>query len=244
MIGSKRRTGSSRSATSPAGAAPSGSAACSSRLQIEAQRTGIRLPVTSQTPYVNSIPVEKQPRYPGDLALERRIKSVIRWNAMAMVVEANMNSHGIGGHISTYASAATLHEVGFTHFWRGPDHPSGGDLVYFPGPLRARHLRPRLRAGPPQRRPAARLPPRAARRAPLLPAPLAAGRLLAIRHGLDGPRPDPSDLPGPFHPLPRKPRASSPRPTARSGASSATARRTSRRRSARSRSRPASSSTT
>ena len=102
-------------------------------LQIEAQRTGIRLPVTSQTPYVNSIPVEKQPRYPGDLALERRIKSVIRWNAMAMVVEANMNSHGIGGHISTYASAATLHEVGFTHFWRGPDHPSGGDLVYFQG---------------------------------------------------------------------------------------------------------------
>ena len=102
-------------------------------LQIEAQRAGIRLPVTSQTPYVNSIAVEKQPRYPGDLALERRIKSIIRWNAMAMVVEANMNSHGIGGHISTYASAATLHEVGFTHFWRGPDHPCGGDLVYFQG---------------------------------------------------------------------------------------------------------------
>ena len=102
-------------------------------LQIEAQRAGIRLPVTSQTPYVNSIAVEKQPRYPGDLSLERRIKSIIRWNAMAMVVEANMNSHGIGGHISTYASAATLHEVGFTHFWRGPDHPCGGDLVYFQG---------------------------------------------------------------------------------------------------------------
>ena len=102
-------------------------------VQIEAQRAGIRLPVTSQTPYVNTIPVEKQPRYPGDLALERRIKSIIRWNAMAMVVEANMNSHGIGGHISTYASAATLHEVGFTHFWRGPDHPCGGDLVYFQG---------------------------------------------------------------------------------------------------------------
>ena len=102
-------------------------------LQIEAQRSGIRLPVTSQTPYLNTIPVEKQPPYPGDAALERRIKSVIRWNAMAMVVEANQNEHGIGGHISTYASAATLHEVGFNHFFRGQDHECGGDLVYFQG---------------------------------------------------------------------------------------------------------------
>ncbi len=102
-------------------------------LQIEAQRSGIRLPVTSQTPYVNTIPLEKQPPYPGDVLLERRIKSIIRWNAMAMVVEANQNEHGIGGHISTYASAATLHEVGFNHFFRGQDHPCGGDLVYFQG---------------------------------------------------------------------------------------------------------------
>ena len=102
-------------------------------LQIEAQRSGIRLPVTSQTPYVNSIPIEKQPPYPGDLNIERRIKSIIRWNAMAMVVEANQNNHGIGGHISTYASAATLYEVGFNHFFRGQDHPSGGDLIYFQG---------------------------------------------------------------------------------------------------------------
>ena len=102
-------------------------------LQIEAQRSGIRLPVTSQTPYVNTIPIERQPPYPGDLALERRIKSIIRWNAMAMVVEANQNNHGIGGHISTYASAATLYEVGFNHFFRGQDHPCGGDLVYFQG---------------------------------------------------------------------------------------------------------------
>ena len=102
-------------------------------LQIEAQRSGIRLPVTSQTPYVNTIPLDKQPTYPGDLNIERRIKSIIRWNAMAMVVEANQNNHGIGGHISTYASAATLYEVGFNHFFRGPDHPCGGDLIYFQG---------------------------------------------------------------------------------------------------------------
>ena len=102
-------------------------------LQIEAQKAGVRLPVTSQTPYVNTIPVAKQPPFPGDRALERRIKSIIRWNAMAMVVEANNNSSGIGGHISTYASLATLFEVGFNHIFHGPDHPDGGDLIYFQG---------------------------------------------------------------------------------------------------------------
>jgi pyruvate dehydrogenase E1 component len=102
-------------------------------LQIEAQRAGIPLPVTSQTPYVNTIPPEHQAPFPGDRELERRIKSVIRWNAMAMVTEANSKASGIGGHISTYASAATLYEIGFNHFFRGPDDPTGGDLVYFQG---------------------------------------------------------------------------------------------------------------
>ncbi|MHC4419891.1 MAG: pyruvate dehydrogenase (acetyl-transferring), homodimeric type, partial [Planctomycetota bacterium] len=69
----------------------------------------------------------------GIAQIERRIKSIIRWNAMAMVVRANRLQEGIGGHISTYASAATLYEVGFNHFLRGPDHESGGDLVYFQG---------------------------------------------------------------------------------------------------------------
>lgn len=102
-------------------------------LQLEAQRLGAKLPVTSQTPYVNTIPASRQPEYPGNGAIERRIKSVVRWNAMAMVVEANAASDGIGGHISTFASAATLYEVGFQHFFRGPDHPAGADLVYFQG---------------------------------------------------------------------------------------------------------------
>ncbi len=102
-------------------------------LQIEAQRAGIPLPVTSTTPYVNTIPPEHQAPFPGDRELERRIKSVIRWNAMAMVTEANSEASGIGGHISTYASAATLYEVGFNHFFRGPDDPTGGDLIYFQG---------------------------------------------------------------------------------------------------------------
>ncbi|MDA0365518.1 MAG: pyruvate dehydrogenase (acetyl-transferring), homodimeric type [Chloroflexi bacterium] len=102
-------------------------------LQIEAQRYGVPLPVTSTTPYVNTVPVEHQARFPGDRDLERRIKSIIRWNAMAMVVESNQKSHGIGGHISTYASAATLLEIGFNHFWRGPEHDDGPDLIYFQG---------------------------------------------------------------------------------------------------------------
>ncbi len=102
-------------------------------LQIHAQKAGIELPVTSRTPYVNTIPVDQQPPYPGSREIERRIKSIIRWNAMAMVVRANRASDGIGGHISTYASVATLYEVGFNHFFRGRDHECGGDLVYFQG---------------------------------------------------------------------------------------------------------------
>jgi len=106
-------------------------------LQIYAQRYDVPLPVTSQTPYVNSIPTARQPAYPGDRDLERRVKSLMRWNAMAMVVRANKTKDdsggGVGGHISTFASSATLYEVGFNHFFRGKDHPSGGDFVYFQG---------------------------------------------------------------------------------------------------------------
>jgi pyruvate dehydrogenase E1 component len=85
------------------------------------------------TPYVNTIPVEAEPPYPGDRELERRIKSLIRWNAMAMVVNANREHSGLGGHISTYASAATLYEVGFNHFFRGGHGDRPADMVYFQG---------------------------------------------------------------------------------------------------------------
>jgi pyruvate dehydrogenase E1 component len=102
-------------------------------LQRHVQMAGVRLPVTLTTPYVNTIATERQPPYPGNRAIERRIKSIVRWNAMAMVVRANRRESGIGGHISTYASAATLYEVGFNHFFRGAEHACGGDLVYFQG---------------------------------------------------------------------------------------------------------------
>ncbi len=90
-------------------------------------------PGSLNTPYINTIPVEEQPPYPGDREIERRIKNIIRWNAMAMVVQANKHHPGIGGHISTYASVATLFEVGFHHFFRASDDGTPGDQIYFQG---------------------------------------------------------------------------------------------------------------
>ena len=102
-------------------------------LQVRAQEQGVSIPFTANTPYLNTIPRSQQPVYPGDRDLERRLKSIIRWNAMAMVVRANQESPGIGGHISTFASTATLWEVGFNHFWRGRTEEFLGDMVYFQG---------------------------------------------------------------------------------------------------------------
>ncbi|MCO6439328.1 MAG: pyruvate dehydrogenase (acetyl-transferring), homodimeric type [Phycisphaerae bacterium] len=90
-------------------------------------------PFTANTPYVNTIHASRQPEYPGDRAIERRIKSLMRWNAMAMVVRANRKSAGIGGHISTYASSATLYEVGFNHFFRASTEDHAGDQIFFQG---------------------------------------------------------------------------------------------------------------
>jgi pyruvate dehydrogenase E1 component len=102
-------------------------------LQDRAHAHGIKPPFSAQTPFINTIPAHEQPVYAGSREIERRIKSIIRWNAMAMVVRANRIENGIGGHISTYASIATLYEVGFNHFFRGPGAPNGGDQVYFQG---------------------------------------------------------------------------------------------------------------
>ena len=94
---------------------------------------GIDLPFSANTPYANTIPLRLEPLFPGDQELERRIKSLIRWNALAMVVRANRVEHNIGGHISTYASAATLYEVGFNHFFRARSEEFEGDTIYFQG---------------------------------------------------------------------------------------------------------------
>ena len=113
------------------------------RLLEQARANGVGFPATVSTPYVNTIPADREPEFPGDNDLERRIRAYIRWNAAAMVIRANAESDGIGGHLSTFASSASLYEVGFNHFFRGKDNfvaatdttPSAnhGDFVYFQG---------------------------------------------------------------------------------------------------------------
>ena len=98
-----------------------------------AQTKGARLPFNTSTPYINTILPSQESGYPGNRDVERKIKSIVRWNAMAMVTKANKKTPGIGGHISTYASAATIYEVAFNHFLKGPSHPNGQDLVFYQG---------------------------------------------------------------------------------------------------------------
>ena len=103
------------------------------QLQMHAQQSGVSLPYSATTPFLNTVSVEDQAPFPGSREIERRIKSLVRWNAMAMVVRANRHDPDIGGHISTYASAATLYEVAFNHFIRGNGGGQRGDQVYFQG---------------------------------------------------------------------------------------------------------------
>jgi len=97
------------------------------------RRSGGYLPYKATTAYINTIPAQLGKKHPGNNELERRIKSLIRWNAMATVVRAGKRGGELGGHIASFASAASLYDVGFNHFFRGPDHPGGGDLVYIQG---------------------------------------------------------------------------------------------------------------
>ncbi|MGH2858763.1 MAG: pyruvate dehydrogenase (acetyl-transferring), homodimeric type [Solirubrobacteraceae bacterium] len=103
------------------------------RVVERAQHAGTGPIASLNTAYVNTIPRSLEPPFPGDPAVERRLRSIMRWNAMAMVVRANERSHGIGGHIATFQSLATLMEVGYNHFWHAPSADHGGDLVYFQG---------------------------------------------------------------------------------------------------------------
>lgn len=103
------------------------------KLIDKARRTGINLPYSANTAYVNTIPVDQQERIPGDQAMEHRLRSYIRWNAMAMVVKANLKPGSVGGHIASFSSAATLYDVGFNHFFKGEDHEVGADMVLVQG---------------------------------------------------------------------------------------------------------------
>ena len=99
----------------------------------KARRRGAYLPYSAETAYLNTIPRHQEAKRPGDAALERRIKSILRWNAAVMVVRANRENSGLGGHIATYQSAATLYEIGFNHFFKAPTEDQGGDLVFIQG---------------------------------------------------------------------------------------------------------------
>src|SRR5919202_1751369 len=103
------------------------------RLLERARELQVGIPATVSTPYINTIPAEREPWFPGDEYIERRIRAFIRWNAAVMVTRANTRAPGIGGHLATYASSASLYEVGFNHFFRGKDDGQAGDHVFFQG---------------------------------------------------------------------------------------------------------------
>jgi len=98
-----------------------------------AGENNLGVPALRATDYINSIPPKQEPEFPGDEFIERRIRAFIRWNAAVMVHRAQRPGIGVGGHISTYASSASLYEVGFNHFFRGKDHPGGGDQIFYQG---------------------------------------------------------------------------------------------------------------
>ncbi len=159
------------------------------QLALHARRAaGINLPFTATTPYQNTIPSRQQPPFPGSQEMERRIKSLVRWNAMAMVVRANKIQDGIGGHISTFASAATLYEVAFNHFFRAATESGDRDIIYFQG-----HAAPGIYArafleGRIPKAEAGEFPPRneAGRRVVVVSASVADAGFLGIPYGLDG----------------------------------------------------------
>ena len=194
-------------------------------LLAHARRRGVNWQPALITPYVNSIALEAQPPFPGDLAMEQRLAALMRWNALAMVMRANRVESGgsaeLGGHIASYASAADLFEVGFNHFFRARTDarsmtPSGalqdeahlGDLVFFqphsaPGVYARAYLEGRLSADDlaHYRQELVGAGTRCAR-PDVVPASAADARLLAVPDRLDGHRPDQRDLPGALHALP------------------------------------------
>ena len=211
------------------------------RTRDHAQRPGARpstatslLPGPGPSDYVNTIPRSDEPVYPGDEEIERRIRAYVRWNAAMIVHRAQRPGLGVGGHISTYASTATLYEVGFNHFFRGHDADGGGDQVYFQG-----HASPGIYArafleGRLSERQVGRLPPGGlarwvGRRPPVVPAPPSDAGLLGVHHRVDGPGRHQRDLPGTVQPLSARPWHQGHQSTSTCGRSSAMARWTSQR---------------
>ncbi len=192
------------------------------RLLERARERQVGVPPLTTTDYINTIPPEREPWFPGDEYLERRIRAYIRWNAAIMVHRAQRPGIGVGGHISTYASSASLYEVGFNHFFRGKDHPGGGDQIFFQG-----HASPGMyaRAFLEGRLTEAQLDGFRQELShagqggglPSYPHPAADARLLGVPDRLHGTRRDQRDLPGPVQPVPAQPGAQGHQPAARVG---------------------------
>ena len=210
----------------------------------KARRSGAYLPFSANTAYINTIPVEKQVRLPGDFNIEQKIRHFVRWNAMAMVLRANKDTN-VGGHIASFASAAMLYDIGFNHFWHAPSEGHGGDLVFVQGHSATGVYARAFMLGrfTPSQMDNFRQEVDGTGHL-VVSASLAHARFLAVSHGIDGPRAADGDLPGAVHEIPAGPRPRARRTAARSGASAATARWTSRSRWARSAWRRAKTSTT
>src|SRR4051794_35852037 len=174
-------------------------------LNQRAKALGVSADISPFSPYRNSIPLDRQPPYPGDLAMEERITAIIRWNALAMVVRANRAYGELGGHIASYASAAEIFEIGFNHFFRGPDANGGADLVFFLTSFSAGRLCTRV--------PGRSTADRASRplssggvgqRAVFLSASVVDARVLAVSDGLHGYRAHQRYLSRPLHAVSRE----------------------------------------
>ncbi len=188
------------------------------RLLERARERQVGVPPLTTTDYINTIAPESEPWFPGDEHVERRIRAYIRWNAAMLVHRAQRPGIGVGGHISTYASSASLYEVGFNHFFRGRNHPGGGDQIFYqghasPGMYARAFLEGRLtehqldgfrqELSHPERR------------AAVLPAPAADAGLLGVPDRLHGAGRVERDLPGALQPLPAPPRHQGHLPAAR-----------------------------
>ena len=198
-----------------------------------ARRKGAKLPFAANTAYINTIAPQDEPAHPGDREIEHKIRSLIRWNAAAIVLSANKKSSELGGHIASFQSAATLYDTGFMHFWHAPTDTHGGDLIYFqghcsPGIYARAYLEGRL-----TEEQLAQLPAGGRRQGSvLLSASLADAGFLAVSDGVDGPRAVDGDLSGALPAISARPRSRRHQPR-KVWAFWATARWTSRNRSAR-----------
>ncbi len=177
------------------------------KLRDEALQTGTMPPFLATTPYRNTIPPDREEKSPGNRELEHKIRSAIRWNAVAIILRANKDSSELGGHIASFQSSALLYDIGFGHFWHAPTAEHGGDLIYVQG-----HVAPGIYArafveGRLTEQQLLELPPGERRQGhSFVPASVADAGLLAVPDGVDGPRAADGHLPGALPQVPRGPR--------------------------------------